>query len=123
MIWDTNPQIYDGMEGNSHSRNKEPAANKTLNSYPFKFLHLEVEKPPPYAGDIWVPILPISLDRCVKIFILRMENWFQPRDRLVRVEHAGVISKLVSWLLKINKDGSHQWIEESVNHVDLCVYP
>jgi hypothetical protein len=111
------------MEASSQSRNKEPIANKTPNSYPFKFLHLEVEKPPLNAGDIWVPILLISSNRCVKIFIPGMEKWFQLRDKLVKVEHVGVISRLVSWLLKINQDGSHQWIEESEDHVDLCVYP
>lgn len=96
MIWDINTQIYDGMERNSHSRNKKPTANKTFNSYPFKFLYLEVEKPPPYVGHIWVPVLPISSNKCVKIFKPRMEKWFQPGDRLVRVEHASVTSKLVS---------------------------
>jgi hypothetical protein len=44
VIWDTNIQIYDGMEGSRHSRNKKHVADKTLNSYPFKFLSLAVEK-------------------------------------------------------------------------------
>jgi hypothetical protein len=64
------------MEGSSHSRNNGLATNKTPNSYPFKFIHLEVEKPPPYVGDIWVLILPISSDRCVKSSCLEWKNGF-----------------------------------------------
>jgi hypothetical protein len=33
MIWDTKFQIYDGMEGNSHLRNKELAANTHLSFF------------------------------------------------------------------------------------------
>jgi hypothetical protein len=96
MIWDINTQIYDGMEGSSHSQNKEFFVDKTFNSYPFKFFHLKVEKPPPFVGVIWVLVLPISLDGCVKIFILKMEKWFQPRDRLLKIEHTSVTSRLGS---------------------------
>jgi hypothetical protein len=53
---------------------------------------LEIEKPPPYVGDIWVPTLPINFNKSVKIFILDMEKWFQSGDRLIKVEHANVIS-------------------------------
>jgi hypothetical protein len=111
------------MERSTHSRNKKPIANKTFNSYPFKYSYLEVEKPPPYVGDIWVPILPISSNRCVKIFILGMEKWFQLGDKLVRVKHVGVTFKLVKWMLEINIDESNLWIEESEDYVYLCVYP
>jgi hypothetical protein len=52
-----------------------------------------------------------------------MEKWFQPKDRLVRTEHVGVISKLVNGMLEINIDGTHHYIEESEDYVDLCVYP
>jgi hypothetical protein len=41
----------DGMECNVMTRGKKPIANKLPNSYPFVFLHLEIEKPPLYVGD------------------------------------------------------------------------
>jgi hypothetical protein len=96
MIWDTNIQIYDGMEGNNHSRNKELVVDKTFNPYPFKFIHLKVEKPPPFVRDIWLLVLLINSNRCVKIFIPRMGKWFQLKDKLVRVKHEGVTFRLVS---------------------------
>jgi hypothetical protein len=64
------------MENNSLSQGKGPIANKPSNSYLFIFLHLEIEKPPRYVGDIWVPTLLINYKyRFVKIFIHGMEKW------------------------------------------------
>jgi len=39
------------MESSSQSRGKGFVVDPS-NSYPFTFLHLEIEKPPPYVGDI-----------------------------------------------------------------------
>jgi hypothetical protein len=44
----------DCMENSSKSRGKRFVVDKPSNSYTFTFLHLEIEKPPPYVGDIWV---------------------------------------------------------------------
>lgn len=82
----------DYMENNSQSQKKGPAIDKPSNSYLFTFLQLEIEKPPPYVGDIWVPKLLINFNRSMKIFILDMELWFQFGDRLIKVEHANVTS-------------------------------
>jgi hypothetical protein len=39
------------MGWNAMTREKKPIVNKLPNSYPFVFLHLEIEKPPLYVGD------------------------------------------------------------------------
>jgi len=52
-----------------------------------------------------------------------MEKWFRPRDKLIRVEHVGVTSQLLIWILEIGKNGLHQWLEEGEDHVDFCVLP
>ncbi len=67
--------------------------------------------------------LLVKGNRYVKILILGMEQWFKLGDRLVRVEHASVTSRLISWILDIGVDGEHKWIEKGKDHVDLCVYP
>jgi hypothetical protein len=78
-------------------------ANKPLESHPFVSLHLEIKKAFPYVGDIWVLALHVDYNRYVKIFILRMEQYgFKPRNRLVRIEHVGVTSRLMSWMLEID---------------------
>ncbi len=68
--------VLDFMENNSQSQGKGPIVDKHFNSYLFSFLHLEIEKPPPYVGNIWVPTLLINYKyRFVKIFIPIMEKW------------------------------------------------
>jgi len=52
-----------------------------------------------------------------------MEKWFQLKDRLRRVEHVGLTSRLMNWMLEIDGNGLQQWVEKSVNHVDFYVYP
>jgi len=49
--------ILDCMESNSQSRRKGHVVDKLSNYYPFIFLHLEIEKPAPYVGDICVTTL------------------------------------------------------------------
>jgi hypothetical protein len=95
------------MECNYQTRGKQPTTNKPLKHYPFTFLHIENEKHPPYAGDIWVFTLLVDSDRCVRIFMLGMEKLFQLGDKLVRVEHVGVISRLLNWKLEVDGDGLH----------------
>jgi hypothetical protein len=80
------------MENSSQSQEMGPATDKTSNFYPFTFLHLEIKKPPPYVGDIWVPKLLMNFNKSMKIFILDMEKWFQFGNRLIKVEHVGVTS-------------------------------
>jgi hypothetical protein len=68
---------------------------------------LEIEKPPPYVGDIWVPTLLINYNGSVKILTPGLETWFQLGDRLIRIEHVNVTSQLLSWMLEINENGLH----------------
>ncbi len=86
---------------------KGPIIDKAFNSYLFTFFHLEIKKSPPYAKNNWVLALAIDSNTCVKIFRLGMEKWFQPKDRLIRVEHVGVTSPLLNWMLEINVNGLH----------------
>lgn len=66
--------------------------DKPPNFEPFTFFHLEIEKSPPYVGDIWVLTLPIHSNGSMKILTPGLETWFQPGDRLIRIEHVSVMS-------------------------------
>jgi hypothetical protein len=46
-------------------------------------------------------MLPIDSNRYVKFFMHGMEKRFQSRDRLIKVEHVDVTSRLLSWMLEI----------------------
>lgn len=58
----------------------------------------------------------------LKIKNLGMECWFKIRDRLVKMDHVKVTSRLFNWMLEINPTRMHMWVGENENHVDLCVY-
>jgi hypothetical protein len=52
-----------------------------------------------------------------------MEQYgFKPRNRLMRIEHVEVTSRLLSWMLEIDQVRLHNWIAKSEDHVDFCDY-
>ncbi len=67
--------------------------------------------------NVWVPTLPIDQSRF--FFILGMQDLITPKDRIVRIEHVGVISKLLSWILKVDHAKVRKWVMESEDHVEF----
>ncbi len=47
-------------------------------------------------GDIWIPKSPISPNHFARFYIPGVEDLFKAGDHLVRVEHAGSRSCLIS---------------------------
>jgi hypothetical protein len=107
----------------SQFKGKQLATYKPFDPSPCNFVHsnLKSKKLSPYAGDIWVPALPVDQSRFVKIFVPSMEELFKPGDRIVRLEHAGVMSRLL-WILEVDQAGVYIWIIESEDHMDFCDY-
>ncbi len=50
-----------------------------------------------------------------------MECWFKIRNRLVKMDHVKVTSRLLNWMLEINPTRMRMWVVENEDHVDLCV--
>jgi len=50
----------------------------------------------PRIGDIWIPKLVVSPNHFVRLYILGVENLFQVGDHLLKVEHSGSSSRLIS---------------------------
>jgi len=51
----------------------------------------------PRLGDIWIPKAAVSPNHFARFYIPGVEDLFHTGDRLVRVEHAGSRSHLISW--------------------------
>ncbi len=51
-----------------------------------------------------------------------MECWFKIGDRLERVKHGGITSRILSLMLEIDQTRVHIWVVESEDHVDFYVY-
>jgi hypothetical protein len=56
----------------------------------------------PRIGDIWIPKLAVSPNHFVRLYIPGVEDLFQVGDRLLRVEHSGSKSRLISWRIWCN---------------------
>jgi hypothetical protein len=63
----------------------------------------------PRLGDIWVPKLVVSPNHFVRLYIPDVEDLFQVGDRLLRVEHSGSRSRLISWRILQNQEGVWQF--------------
>jgi len=61
----------------------------------------------PRLGNIWIPKSPISPNHFPQFYIPRVEDLFQTGDRVVRVEHAGSRSRLISW--RVWHDSEAKW--------------
>jgi len=59
----------------------------------------------PKLGDIWVPKTAVSPNHFVRLYILGVEDLFQEGDRLLRVEHGGSRSRLISWRIWRSQEG------------------
>jgi hypothetical protein len=59
-------------------------------------LFVERQSSVPKLGDIWVPKLAVSPNYFVRLYILGVEDLFEVGDRLLRVEHGGSRSCLIS---------------------------
>ncbi len=78
-------------------------------------------------GDIWVPKSVVSPNHFVRLFILGVEDLFQVGDRLIRVEHSGSKSRLISWRIWRTPEGEWKFQHESTNEQKfatvLTVFP
>jgi len=58
--------------------------------------YAERQRALPRLRDIWIPKSTVSPNHFVKLYIPNVEDLFQEGDRLIRVEHGGSRSRLIS---------------------------
>jgi len=51
----------------------------------------------PRVGDVWIPRFEISPNHFIKLYVPGVEDLFAEGDRLVRIEHSGSQSRIISW--------------------------
>ncbi len=77
----------------------------------------------PRLGDIWIPKLAVSPNHFVRLYIPSMEDLFQVGDRLLRVEHSGLSSRLISWRIWHNQEEEWQFQQESTDEQSFSTFP
>jgi len=66
-------------------------------------------------GDIWIPKIAVSPNHFVRLYIPGVEDLFQEGDHLLKVEHGGFRSRLMSWRIWRNQEGEWQFQQESTD--------
>jgi hypothetical protein len=51
----------------------------------------------PRVGDVWIPRSEISPNHFIRLYVPDVEDLFAEGDCLVRIEHNGSQSRIISW--------------------------
>jgi len=73
--------------------------------------------------DIWIPKSAASPNHFVRLYILGVEDLFQEGNRLLRVEHGGSRSRLISWKVWRSKEGEWKFQQESTDEQNFTTVP
>jgi hypothetical protein len=76
----------------------------------------------PRLGDIWVPKIVVSPNHFVRLYIPGVEDLFQEGDHLLRVEHGGSRSRLMSWRIWRNQEGEWRFQQESTDEQNFSTF-
>jgi hypothetical protein len=87
----------------SHSYRHNITTLRTLHRVTLMFV--ERQRGVSRLGDIWIPKVAVSPNHFARFYIHGVEDMFQTGDRLVRVEHAGSRSRLISWRMWCDLEG------------------
>jgi hypothetical protein len=77
----------------------------------------------PRLGDVWIPKSAVSPNHFVKLYIPGVEDLFQEGDCLLRVEHGGLRSRLISWRIWQDQDGGWRFQQESTDEQNFATVP
>jgi hypothetical protein len=86
-------------------------------------LFVERYRSVPRLGDIWIPKLVASPNHFVRLYIPGVEVLFQVKDRLLKVEHSGSKSRLISWRIWRNQEEGWQFQQESIDEQIFSTFP
>ncbi len=77
----------------------------------------------PRLGDVWIPKSAMSPNHFVRLYIPGVEDLFQEGDRLLRVEHGGLRSRLISWRIWQSEEGEMRFQQESTDEQNFTTVP
>jgi hypothetical protein len=63
----------------------------------------------PKVADLWLPIVEVSPSHMITLFLPKIDGIFAIGDKMVRLEHSGVESKILMCRLGRNAKGGWLW--------------
>jgi len=109
----------DGCQSQSYRRSTTtpPTLRRVTPSF------AERQRSVPRLGDIWVPKSAISPNHFTRFYIHGVEDLFHIGNHLVRVEHGGSRSRVISWRIWRDSKGKWQFQQESTNEQSFSIFP
>jgi hypothetical protein len=86
-------------------------------------LFVEMQRNVPRLGDIWIPKSTPSANHFPRLYIPGVEDLFQVGDHIVRVEHSGTRSRLISWRVWLDSSSKWQFHLESTDEQYFSILP
>lgn len=83
----------------------------------FEILDFENGKPTLRLGNIWILASQETEQHYVGFYLLGMKNMFRIGDKVVKVEHFGTISRMLSW--RLNKKSI--WVRDNLGNIDFSL--
>jgi len=83
----------------------------------------ERQRSVPRLGDIWILRSEVSPNHFVRLYIPGVQDLFQVGDHLLRVEHSGSRSRIISWRIWQDQDGGWRFQQESTNEQNFAIVP
>jgi hypothetical protein len=85
--------------------------------------YAERQRAVPRLGDVWIPKSAVSPNHFVRLYIPGVEDLFQEGDRLLRVQHGGSRSRLISWRIWRSEEGEMRFQQESTDEQNFTTVP
>jgi hypothetical protein len=77
----------------------------------------------PRVGDVWIPKSEVSPNHFIRLYVPGVEDLFAPGDRLVRIEHSGSRSRIISWGIWRNRTGGWRFQQLSSDEHRFSTFP
>jgi hypothetical protein len=74
-------------------------------------------------GDVWIPKIFASPNHFIKLYIPDVEDLFKNGDHLLRVEHCGSRSRIISWKIWRRTKERWQFQQESTDEQIFSIFP
>jgi hypothetical protein len=77
----------------------------------------------PRVRDVWIPRSEISPNHFIRLYVPGVEDLFAKGDRLVRIEHSGSQSRVISWGIWRNRAGGWRFQQMSSDEQRFLTFP
>jgi hypothetical protein len=77
----------------------------------------------PRVGDLWISSSEVSPNHFVRLYVPGVEDLFAEGDRLVRIEHSGCRSRIISWRIWWKKTGGWRFQLQSSDEQRFSTFP